>query len=313
MERELIKPRVIAEGRDWWVIDKPAGYVVNRAQTHNEATIQEYVERELKLKDVSEGERGWKGLLPEGWSEEWGTAEEIFKERSGIAHRLDKETSGVLLVAKNPGALMNFLWQFKERKVKKMYWALVHGRWGVMTDRVNLPLGRKSGERLKWAVRAEGKMAITDYTVLRQWQGIDWGKLKERVEEETEGIGGGGGVEQKNKEGGIGQKRGIGQKQEKIKEKAVKNLYQGFSLVECWPKTGRTHQIRVHMTHLKHPLVGDVAYATGARVKIDRFWCPRQFLMARQLTFIDPRTGGEVMTEVELSEDLEEVLGFLEE
>lgn len=278
---QLPEPSILATGQDWWVINKPAGWVTNRAQTHQEPTLQAWLEENLlALKNLS-AEKDWRPLLPDDWDEKYGGAEEIFMARSGLAHRLDKETSGAMLVAKNPGALMNFLAQFKNRQIKKTYWALTHGLWGIKRDRLSLPLGRKSGERLKWTVRAEGKPAVTNYQVLEEWPAINIEKLKQAA-------------------GGD------------LKTKTITNLYQGFSLIECHPQTGRTHQIRVHCSYSHHPLVGDKTYTSSQKIKIDQFWCPRQFLHARSLTFSDPSNHQLVTVESPLAPDLKEALGFLE-
>lgn len=276
----LSKPTILAEGADWWVINKPAGWVTNRAQTHHEPTLQNWLEENLAVLKNMKGEKDWRPLLPDDWSDEYGGAEETFIARSGFAHRLDKETSGTMLVAKNPGALMNFLTQFKNRQVKKTYWALTHGLWGVKADRISLPLGRKSGDRLKWSVRADGKPAVTIYQVLEEWPSINIEKLK------------------------------IAMAGEELKAKTILNLYQGFSLLECHPRTGRTHQIRVHCSHAHHPLVGDKTYTSSQKSKIDQFWCPRQFLHAHSLTFTDPSSHELVTVESPLAEDLEKALTF---
>ena len=95
----------------------------------------------------------------------------------------------------------------------------------------------------------------------------------------------------------------------KLKINKVKELYQaGFSLVELYPKTGRTHQIRVHMTAMKHTLVGDQLYTGRKRSKLDAFWCHRQFLHASSIEFLHPRTQEKMILKAPLAEDLTKVL-----
>ncbi len=300
-ERLNSEPEIVFEDEDILILNKPAGMVVNRSQTWTGVTIQDWLaERWQKEKagggDESEeneriqgGERSeeWRFLLPEDYTGEFGSAEEIFTDRVGIAHRLDKETSGLLLVGKNPGTLMNLLDQFKKRLVIKSYLALVHGLMAIKEDRVNLPMGRRASNRLLWAVRPDGRTAITDYQVLKEWPGINIEKLQERIITEPE----------------------LGRMWPR---KEITNLYQGFTLIECKPKTGRTHQIRVHLTHLHHPLVGDNVYGSARKIRLDQVWCPRQFLHAAEIIFKHPRSGEEMTVRAELPADLQSVLGFLD-
>src|SRR5688572_17493706 len=142
-----LKPLIIFENEDLLVINKPAGMVVNRAKTVREATVADWMEAEFKdCFKVGDGEE-----------------EVIFKERSGIAHRLDKETSGALLIAKNPKALSELMRQFKQREVKKEYLALVHGKVEPKMGVVRLPLRRNRKDRKKWQVGIEGKVAETSW------------------------------------------------------------------------------------------------------------------------------------------------------
>ena len=200
----------------------------------------------------------------------------------GIVHRLDKDTSGVLLLAKNPGSLLHLLAQFKKRETKKTYASLVHGKFAEKTGHIVAPMGRSIHNRLRFVVDSAGRPAITDYKVEREFSGLQ--------EDLAIKIG----------------------KESRFKVKKVKELYQaGFSLLKLEPKTGRTHQIRVHMSAMQHPLVGDQIYAGKKRVKLDAFWCKRQFLHALSLEFIHPRTGKQVLFEAPLAEDLEKVLKLL--
>ncbi|MBU0578439.1 RluA family pseudouridine synthase [Patescibacteria group bacterium] len=264
---------IIHEDQDIWIINKPAGLVVNQAKTVSEPTLQDWLKEKLAdEKAVASNE-----LVPGDFDDSFGTPEEIFTQRLGLVHRLDKNTSGVLILAKNPGALVNLLAQFKKRQIEKKYVCLTHGKFRVPAGTINAPLGRMSADRQKFAVVSSGRPAVTRYEVQEFYSGFsDQGK-------------------------------------EQLKKSGKKiSLYQGFSLVYCWPKTGRTHQIRVHMKHWKHPLVGDGKYVGKRRAKLDALWCPRQFLHAAEIKFTHPRSGEEASFKVELSQDLKEVLKFLQ-
>ena len=126
--------------------------------------------------------------------------------RPGIVHRLDKDTSGILVIAKKQEAYKNLIEQFKLRKVKRVYVALVYGQLDIKEATINAPIGRDPANRTKMTVIYENsKEAITDYKVIRE--------------------------------------------------------FKAYSLVELSLQTGRTHQIRVHMAHLGHPIVGDMVYS----------------------------------------------------
>lgn len=183
------------------VVDKPAGMVVNRAQTtRGQLTLQDWLMKE----------------------------KQILIDRAGIVHRLDKETSGVLVVAKSEPVMKALQEQFKRRLVKKTYWCLVHGLVVPKEGRINLPISRNPFNRQRFGVFIGGREAETDYQVLNYYH--------------------------------LGLEK--------------------FSLVEVKPKTGRTHQIRVHFKNLGFPLVGDEWYGGRKTSKKDRVWCPRLFLQA---------------------------------
>jgi len=174
------------------------------------------------------------------------------ENRPGIVHRLDKDTSGALVVAKSERAYHSLGRQFRAKTVKRVYWALVHG--SVKGDRgvISAPIGRHETQRQKMAVvRHGGREAHTHYRVLER--------------------------------------------------------FGDYTLLECRLETGRTHQIRVHMAHIGHPVVGDPVYG--------RAKCPfpvqGQLLHAYRLGFIHPGTGEFVEFCAPLPEDMEEVLRVL--
>lgn len=266
--------QVVYSDSDLLILNKPAGVVVNRAQTVASQTVQDWLELELNILSYPNSEQ-WTGLIPPDFSAEYGTPEEIFAERSGIAHRLDKDTSGILVCARNPGALVHLLAQFKQRQTEKTYACLVHGRFSSMEGVVDAPLGRRSGNRFLFGIVADGKPAVTEYTVAQEFAGL-------------------------NPSGGA-----------LLPARATQLYANGFSLVTCKPKTGRTHQIRVHMAHLQHPLVGDRLYAGKKRAKLDPVWCQRQFLHASSIRLQHPRTGEWMVFEAPLTADLQTVLELL--
>ncbi len=125
----------------------------------------------------------------------------------GIVHRLDKDTSGVIIVAKNDRAHINLSTQIKDRQVRKIYIALVRGNIEENEATINMPISRDKKDRKKMAVSRDGKEAVTHFRVLKR--------------------------------------------------------YEGYTLLNIKIDTGRTHQIRVHMAEIKHPVVGDIVYSDG--------------------------------------------------
>lgn len=140
---------ILYEDEGVMVVDKPSGMVVNRAESVKQTTVQDWAVDRLRITDngFQRGER-----------------DKVFVQRAGIAHRLDRETSGCLIIAKNPEALTDLLGQFKRRRVKKTYTALVHGRVEPETGWWNWPLSRSEGKRREaFKVAIDGKKALTEY------------------------------------------------------------------------------------------------------------------------------------------------------
>ncbi len=134
-------PKIIFSDKSFLVLDKPAGLVVNQSETVRAETLQDWLEKKIP-----------------------GSS---YLERSGIVHRLDKETSGLLVVAKTKDAFVNLQKQFKERAVKKKYLALVHGRLEPSQGTVVLPISRTQKNREKFGVRVDGRPAKSQYRVLQ--------------------------------------------------------------------------------------------------------------------------------------------------
>lgn len=228
----MVGVKILFEDQDLLLIFKPAGLVVNRAQTVGKPTLQDWLAK--KVPNIG--------------------------QRSGIVHRLDKETSGLLLVAKTLTAFENLQKQFKKRQVQKRYLALVHGQMVPAKGVIKAAISRSPFNREKFGVFLGGRGAETGYRTLRYYNKENLGK---------------------------------------------------FSLLELKPKTGRTHQIRVHLQYLGHPVVADAKYAGRKTARLDRTWCSRQFLHASSLTFFHPRTGKKITFACQLPEDLKKALQSL--
>lgn len=240
--------QIIYEDNSVLVVLKLADQVVNRAETtREEVTLQDELEEYFGIK------RRAAPLCQD------------FEGRAGIVHRLDKGTSGVLVVAKTEKAFADLQAQFKQREVEKGYLALVHGKVKKREGRIEAPIARNPKNRMRFAVVEGGRAAVTEYRCLRMH----------------------------------------------VLTHANKRGKEILTLLKVKPLTGRTHQIRVHMKHIGHPLVSDPLYLSRKRLKEDRYWCPRIFLHAESLGFKHPKTGAWVRLEAELPEDLRSALKHL--
>ena len=172
--------------------------------------------------------------------------------RPGIVHRIDKDTTGLVMVAKTEKAMISLSEQLKNHTCNRKYIALVYGEIAENRGRINAPIARSKEDRKKMAVDKEGKPAVTNFTVLKR--------------------------------------------------------YKGFTLIECKLETGRTHQIRVHLEYIDHPLVGDQTY--GRRKVIGSLG---QFLHAKTIGFIHPSTNEYMEFSSELPEYFTSFLNTLEE
>ncbi len=199
----------------------------------------------------------------------------------GVAHRLDKDTSGLLLVAKNAQTLQKLQDQFKTRTIKKEYLALVHG---FITEggEIEVLLERNPKSNLKFIVSEEGRESKTGFIPVDTYQLPD-SKLVELYSKLPTSF-----------------------------KKRMKGMnYNSFTLVKCTPLTGRTHQIRVHLKHINHPIVSDIKYGGRNTTKLDLLWCQRQFLHASKLEFIHPQTQQKMTFESALPSDLHDALSQL--
>ena len=241
-------PQILYEDEFLMVLNKPAGWVVNRAQTVKGETLQDWLEEKLKVKSQKS-----KVNLD-------------FLKRTGIVHRLDKDTSGILVVAKKPEAFENLQSQFKERKVSKHYLVLVHGKVQPPEGIIRAPIARNPFDRKKFGIFLGGREAETKYETISNFK-FQISNSKKEI----------------------------------------------FTLLEVEPKTGRTHQIRVHLKYLGHPVVSDEFYAGRKTHRADKAWCPRQFLHASRLVFIHPQNREKVEFFAPLPEDLKKALKYLKE
>ena len=215
---EDIPLEILYQDEDLAVVVKPCGMVVHPAAGNEDGTLVNALLHHLDSLGGIGGEL-----------------------RPGIVHRLDKDTSGLLLVAKNDAAQLALSRQLQDRQMEKHYRALVDGVMKEPSGRVEAPIARSKKDRKKMAVDPEGREAVTEWTVLAEGRGV--------------------------------------------------------TLLDVHILTGRTHQIRVHMKHLGHPVCGDPIYGSprGARV-------PRLMLHAWSLAFTHPRTGERMMFTAELPE-----------
>lgn len=285
-EREdNIAPKVLYEDSSLLVINKPSGMVVNRAESVVGETVQDWVEEYLKVPKVSEVSKvskafGTFGTFP---------SLDIFHTRSGTVHRLDKETSGILLIAKTPEVFEELQRQFKARGVEKTYVALVHGRVSPEEGIITAPVGRLPWNRERFGVFPGGRASETRYKVLSvlssQLSGTGLSVVGKPVD-----------------------RRPIDQN---LKTENRKQITE-YSLVEFSPKTGRTHQIRVHAKSIGHPVVSDTFYAGRKTSRIDRKWCPRLFLHASKISFAHPVGGKRMTIEAPLPEELQNALNRLD-
>lgn len=224
---ENIPLDIVYEDDDVIVVNKPQGMVVHPAPGHDEHTLVNALLYHCPLSTIN------------------GTF------RPGIVHRIDKDTSGLLMVAKNDKAHRSLAKQLKDKTNIREYVALVHGRIAEDEGTINAPIGRSLKDRKKQAVVKDGRNAVTHFEVLKR--------------------------------------------------------YRDYTFVKCILETGRTHQIRVHMKYIGHPLVGDPLYGPKKTIKGNG-----QFLHAGKLGFVHPTTGKLLVFEAPLPKIFQECLEKLD-
>ena len=234
IEPQDIPLDIVYEDNDILVVNKQKGLVVHPANGNPDGTLVNAIMAHCK--DSLSGIGG--------------------ELRPGIVHRLDKDTSGLLIIAKNDKAHIQVSQQIKDREVKKTYIALVRGTIVEDEATINMPIGRSTKDRKKMAVTKNGKEAVTHFKVLNRYT--------------------------TNKE--------------------------SYTLLEIKIDTGRTHQIRVHMAEIGHPIIGDGVYSNGK----NEFGVEGQCLHARRLEFVHPITGKEMKLEAPLPEYFQKIIEQLE-
>ena len=230
LKAQNIPVDIIYEDQDIIVVNKPKGMVVHPANGNPDETLVNAIM--AICKDSLSGIGG-----------------EI---RPGIVHRLDKDTSGIIIVAKNDKAHIHLSEQIKEHQVKKTYIALVRGIVKENEATINMPIGRSEKDRKKMAVTKKGKEAITHFKVIQR--------------------------------------------------------YDKYTLLQVNIETGRTHQIRVHLSQIGYPIVGDEVYSNGK----NEWNVKGQCLHAKSLEFTHPITGEKMYLEAKLPEYFENILKDLE-
>lgn len=226
IEAQDIPVEIVYEDEDIIVVNKPKGLVVHPANGNPDGTLVNAIMNICK--DSLSGIGG--------------------EKRPGIVHRLDKDTSGLLIIAKNDKAHISMSEQIKDRKVNKRYIALVRGIIKEDEATINMPIGRSKKDRKKMAVDKNGKEAVTHFKVLRR--------------------------------------------------------YDNYTLLDIKIDTGRTHQIRVHMAEIGHPVIGDEVYSNGK----NEFGVKGQMLHAKSLDFEHPITGKKLHLEADLPEYFKNVI-----
>lgn len=226
IEAEDIPLDILYEDNDVIVVNKPKGMVVHPAAGHYSGTLVNALMYHCKG-SLS----GINGVL-----------------RPGIVHRIDKDTSGSLIVCKNDNAHNSIALQLKEHSIDRIYRAIVHGRFSEPEGTVDAPIGRHPNDRLKMAINSNGKRAVTHYKVLEE----------------------------------------LG----------------NYSYMEFKLETGRTHQIRVHMASINHPLVGDEVYGRGK----EGFKTEGQVLHAMKLGFIHPVSSEKIDVYAPIPEYFEKLI-----
>ncbi|HEU0237297.1 MAG TPA: RluA family pseudouridine synthase [Candidatus Limnocylindrales bacterium] len=224
---------VVYEDDDLLIVDKPAGLVVHPSAGHAGGTLVN-------------------ALLGRAGAAEYGGIAGV--RRPGIVHRLDRDTSGLLMVARHDAAQASLMAQLKARRVKKTYLALVHGSVAAAVGRIEAPIGRDPKHRTRMAVVPDGRPATTGY------------RVRER--------------------------------------------FAGWTLLELDLVTGRTHQIRVHLDAIGHPVAGDAVYGTGTSRR-GPAGLGRMFLHAWRLELVSPSSDRLIRAEAPIPPDLEAVLDEL--
>lgn len=232
---------ILFEDDAFLAIDKPVGVVVNRAESVKGETIQDWMEKQYPI---------FHHVADESLEQA------AFVDRSGVVHRIDKETTGILLIAKTLTSFIELQRQFKERVISKTYLAIIHGELSPKEGEVRAPVGRLPWNRERFGIVPGGKESVTKYTAIKT------------IEKDGEKL----------------------------------------TLVSVHPETGRTHQIRVHMKYINHPLLGDYLYAGRKTSRDDREWATRVMLHAWKITLQHPITTETLAIEAPIPDDMKRII-----
>jgi len=246
-------PKIIFENQDYLVIDKPAGLTVHGADHINELTLADLlIARYPEIKNVGEN-----------------------PSRPGIVHRLDKEVSGLMVIAKNNDSFQDLKKQFQNRSVSKYYLALVFEKVSKETDLIDFPIKRsRAGHKMAALPKGSDELLSRRHPSNRDQGNID----------------------------------GLFKSRSAITEFQIIKRFINYTLLDVKIKTGRTHQIRVHLLAYGHPLVGDNLYGTKkTKLKNKKILLNRLFLMAHKLSFKDLK-GEKKTFNLDLPEELKNFL-----
>lgn len=229
IEPENIPVEIVYEDEDVAIVNKPQGMVVHPSSGHYNGTLVNAL-----LYHLNGRLSGINGVL-----------------RPGIVHRIDKDTSGLLIICKNDFSHGKIAEQLKVHSANRIYHAIVHGKVKDDTGVIDAPIGRSSVDRKKMAINYDGKRAVTHYKVLER--------------------------------------------------------FKDYTYIELKLETGRTHQIRVHMTSIGHPLMGDPVYMPQK----EPIHCEGQMLHAKTIGFVSPSKGNYIEFDSELPDHFEKALKYL--
>ena len=268
---------IVYEDAELLVVNKPAGLVTHPAPGHWDGTLVNAILWHLSHAECGMRNAEWNAPIPHA---EFRTPH---LTRAGIVHRLDKDTSGLLLVAKTEAAHAALSRQMKARAIRRRYVALVEGHLPLDAGTVDVPIGRHAIHRKEMTVRhLGGRAAVTHYRVIKRFENAECARLP------------------RDAEGGQGMRNA--ELQRNVPNSPFRMPH--YTLLEVSLETGRTHQIRVHLAHLGHPVAGDTTYGRHPASCWRELGVNRQLLHAYRLSFAHPRTGQRLTLTAPVPDDI---------
>jgi len=265
---EPIPPEVVYEDDEVLVVNKPPGLVTHPAPGHWSGTLVNAILWHLQQAQGSRLKAEGKSLEPPA------SSLQPVLPRAGIVHRLDKDTSGLLLVAKTQRALRALTQQLKARSISRRYLALVEGHAEFQEGTIDASIGRHLKDRKVMTVRyLGGRQAVTHYRVIKRLEAR--GSRLEALD------------------------KSLQPPASSLEPEAFP-----YTLLEVWLETGRTHQVRVHLAHLGHPVLGDPVYGRHPTEYWSALGIPRQLLHAYAIRFVHPATQKPLELTIGLPEDM---------